>query len=285
MYLLLTIKAKKELSDLIELKLYELAKSGWEYEEKDGFIIYKFYFPLKLEEEATNLLKQFYEWKTEIDLDLSLDLLPKERWEEIWKYNFPPLRVGKKILILPPWEADTEEEGRVKIIIYPGQAFGTGHHATTQLMLQNLEEFLLDHSDSPLEIIDLGCGTGILAIASAKLCPKAKVWAVDIDDLALESAKKNLKLNNLSEGQVIVTKALPQEEHKFDLLLANIGFEELKKLAPMVRKLLKIKKGHAFLSGFFTEKSGELLEFYRPLNFKLVKKQSLKEWDFLHLVV
>jgi ribosomal protein L11 methyltransferase len=285
MYLVFTLAVSKDVVPLIEEELYTIARSGWEYEERDLEVIFKFYFPLNLEKKDSDLLEHLHSLIQKYDVaKVELSLQPKEKWEEIWKYNFPPLKVGKRLLVLPPWEEEEKEEGRIKVIIYPGQAFGTGHHATTQLMLENIDEFLEGKEDKPLRVLDMGCGSGILAIAVAKLCPKASILAVDIDELALSATYENAERNNVL-SQVKIAKEVPEEERdkKFDLILANIGHKELKALSPLFKELSKPGDTYLMLSGFFKEDAEDIFRHYFQLGFKKVKSQFLREWGFLML--
>jgi ribosomal protein L11 methyltransferase len=287
MYLVFTLAVSKEVAPLIEEELYSLARSGWEYEERDLEVIFKFYFPLNLEKKDSDLLDHLHSLSQKYYVaKVELSLQPKEKWEEIWKYNFPPLMVGKRLLVLPPWEEGEEEEGRIKVIIYPGQAFGTGHHATTQLMLENLDEFLEGKEDKPLRVLDMGCGSGILAIAVAKLCPKASILAVDIDGLALSATHENAERNKVL-SQVKIAKEVPKEERdkKFDLILANIGQKELKALSSLFKELSKPGDTYLMLSGFFKEDAEDIFRHYFQLGFKKVKSQSFREWGFLMLML
>jgi len=288
MYLVFTLAVSKDVAPFIEEELYSLASSGWEYEERDLEVIFKFYFPINLGKKDSDLLEHLYSLSQKYDVaKVELSLQPKEKWEEIWKYNFPPLKVGKRLLVLPPWEEGEEGEegeGRIKVIIYPGQAFGTGHHATTQLMLENLDEFLEGKEDKSLRVLDMGCGSGILAIAVAKLCPKASILAVDIDELALSATYENAERNKVL-SQVKIAKEVPEEERdkKFDLILANIGQKELKALSSLFKELSKPGETYLMLSGFFKEDTEDIFRHYFQLGFKKVKSQFLKEWGFLLL--
>jgi ribosomal protein L11 methyltransferase len=285
MYLVFTLAVSKDVAPLIEEELYSIARSGWEYEERDLEVIFKFYFPLNLEKKDSDLLEHLHSLSQKHDVaKVELSLQPKEKWEEIWKYNFPPLKVGKRLLVLPPWEEGKEDEARIKVIIYPGQAFGTGHHATTQLMLENLDEFLEGKEDKHLRVLDMGCGSGILAIAVAKLCPKASILAVDIDELALSATYENAERNEVF-SQVKIAKEVPEEERdkNFDLILANIGQKELKALSPLFKELSKPGDTYLMLSGFFKEDTEDIFRHYFQLEFKKVKSQSLREWGFLML--
>lgn len=125
MYLVFTLAVSKEVAPLIEEELYSIARSGWEYEERDLEVIFKFYFPLNLEKKDSDLLEHLHSLSQKYEVaKVELSLQPKEKWEEIWKYNFPPLKVGKRLLVLPPWEEGEEEEGRIKGHIHNPKGIG-----------------------------------------------------------------------------------------------------------------------------------------------------------------
>jgi ribosomal protein L11 methyltransferase len=124
-----------------------------------------------------------------------LSRLAETDWAEAWRAHFHPLPVGRRLLIAPPWEATPSSE-RVLIVIDPGRAFGTGHHATTAGCLESLEEIV--ERDMPRTAIDLGTGSGILAITAARL-GIATVLAVDDDPDALACAAANARLNGVSD--------------------------------------------------------------------------------------
>ncbi len=284
MYLLLILKIPKELSDELAEELYLVGNLSWETEEKEEQVLYKFYFPITLppqEEKKLSFLEDLSQKFSEINLEYTL--VKRENWEVIWKYHFKPLRVGEKLIILPPWEEEPIEEDKIILYIHPGQAFGTGHHPTTQLMLENLELYLKElckKKPSPL-VLDMGCGTGILSVATAKLCPKAIIYAIDIDELALEATQKNAKLNQIS-SQLYILKELPKIDNlKFDLILANIGTRELKNLAQTFQTLSKPGETLLLLSGILKEDLWEIENYYKKLSFKSIKTQFLKEWSFI----
>lgn len=287
MHLLLTVTIPNEVAMYFEEDLYFISGLSWETQVTEEKTIFKFYFPLSLDSKDEEKLSTLEKLTAKFDSAVpEYTLIKRENWEIIWKYHFKPLKVGKKLLILPPWEkASLSSEEEIVIYIDPGQAFGTGHHATTQLMLENLESFLEEITkikEAPL-ILDLGCGTGILSIAAAKLCPKATIYAVDIDELALEATEKNAKLNHIWE-QIKIASAIPEEINiKFDLILANIGFRELKSLAPSFPQYCLSKETLLLLSGVLREDLPELEKVYISLGFQKLKSQFLKEWSLLAL--
>lgn len=287
MYLLYILKIPHEFSEQIEEELYFFEKLSWEKEERDKEVLLKFYFPLclkKKDEEKINFLENLCSKYENISSELKL--IKKENWEEIWKYHFKPLEIGHKLLILPPWEEFPKNSERIPLFIYPGQAFGTGHHPTTQLMLEYLEYYISEITtikENPF-VLDMGCGTGILTVATVKLCPQAIIYAIDIDELAIEATQKNLELNQLSSNNISVMTALPKEiSFNFDLILANIGSKELKQLAPIFKKLSYPEKTILLLSGILKDDLPEMEKFYKNFSFKTLKTQFLREWAILAL--
>lgn len=285
MYLQLTISAPADIADLVEEHFYLTEGLSWEREEKGESVLFRFYFPISLPSEDKFRLEAVEKISAQFpDIKTEYALIERENWETIWKYHFKPLAIGKRLLILPPWEEVDETVERLPIYIDPGQAFGTGHHASTQLILENLEIFLEEtrrKTKAPL-VLDMGCGTGILAIATAKLCPEARIYAVDIDDLALEATERNARLNRV-ETQITVISSLSGESNlRFDLILANIGYKELSSLAETFSKLSR-NSAYLLLSGVLREDIEALWRIYQPLGFRKIKTQFLKEWAFLAL--
>jgi len=269
-------KGNQKLEEAIEEGLYLLAGRGWETEEKNEGKVFKVYFKPGDEEleELERFLARF------LDVEVTYKEVEEKNWAEIWKANFRPLRIGKRLLVLPPWEEDyPAEENQVKVIIEPGQAFGTGHHPTTQMMLENLEEVLSRKAEVPEKILDLGCGTGILGITALKLLNSCKVWAVDLDEEALKACTYNAGLNQV-EDRISVSKYIPEE--KFDLILANIGFKELINLSEEIKNKLS-NGGMVFLSGILKEDLSEMEEHYKKLGFVTLKKACSSEWGFLSM--
>jgi ribosomal protein L11 methyltransferase len=186
-------------------------------------------------------------------LDVELAPLPETDWENAWKQFFKPRRVGERFLIVPTWESVSAEAGDVVLLLDPGQAFGTGDHPTTRMCLELLESVDV----SGRKVLDLGCGSGILAIAAAKL--GAEVFGSDIDPLAVEVARENALRNGVSvefwagdgfSRGLVDLKGVPQDETplvsvpgssgssgfdgSYDLVLSNIISATLIRLAHQV---------------------------------------------------
>jgi ribosomal protein L11 methyltransferase len=179
-----------------------------------------------------------------LDPGFSFDYLylSERDWNEPWKKRFIPMDVGEQLSILPPWE--TSDKSRIPLIIDPGMAFGTGHHETTKACLQLIEKF---SKTSPKDrFLDVGTGTGILAIAASRLGFKAVV-GVDIDPLAIDAAKRNAELNSLQNVE-IQEGTITEVRGSFDMIAANLMSEVLISIAPEIAGRLNYT-GIAVLSG------------------------------------
>jgi ribosomal protein L11 methyltransferase len=204
-------------------------------------------------------------------------------WMTSWKKHYHPIAVGKKILILPAW-IEQEETDRVVVRIDPSMAFGTGTHPTTQLCLEMVEEYCTPG----INVIDVGCGSGILSIAAIKLGAK-KALAVDIDPLSVKATRENTAANgvlkNMEIGEGSVEEVL---NNKFSirsapLVLANI-------LAPVIIMLLTQglrdllhADGILVLSGILEEQEPNVLLAAKKCGLKLLQKKQMGDWVSLAL--
>ncbi|KAB0671206.1 50S ribosomal protein L11 methyltransferase [Oryzomonas sagensis] len=176
-----------------------------------------------------------------------------EDWSTSWKVNFKPLRIGRRLLIVPSWEEVEAGPDDIVLSLDPGMAFGTGGHETTRLCLEQLETVLLDRpAATPPSVLDLGTGSGILAMAAARL-GAGRICAVDIDPDAVAVARENLAINGLAERIECSAAPLESLAGPFDVILANILAEELVRLAPQLSERLA-QGGVLILSGILAEK-------------------------------
>lgn len=183
----------------------------------------------------------------------ALSSVKSEDWSSSWKVHFKPLRVGKHLLIVPTWEEAAQLPGDLVLRIDPGMAFGTGGHETTRLCLEMLEQVLEKSCRTVApSLLDLGTGSGILAMA-ASLLGAGRILALDIDPDAVDVARENLDLNQLSERIECGTVPLESLTERFDIILANILAEELVRLAPYLTARLN-PGGSLILSGILAEK-------------------------------
>ncbi|WP_343012435.1 50S ribosomal protein L11 methyltransferase [Gemella morbillorum] len=194
-------------------------------------------------------------------------------WENSWKDYFDILNIGEKFVIVPTWREYVNEEGKYVINIDPGMAFGTGGHETTSLCIKNLEKYVKPHDN----VIDVGCGSGILSIAASYLTD-GSLKAVDLDKLAVDVSRENFTLNNL-ENRIEVEEAslLTKETKKYDVIVANILAHIIELMLEDAYKLLE-DGGYFITSGIIKDKKDELLEKMLEQGFKFVEETSDNEW-------
>jgi ribosomal protein L11 methyltransferase len=207
----------------------------------------------------------------------TLGSVKTEDWSSSWKVHFKPLRVGKRLLIIPTWEEAAVQSGDLVIRIDPGMAFGTGGHETTRLCLELLESVI---ENSPLltvpSLLDLGTGSGILAMA-ARLLGAGRILALDIDPDAIIVARENLVLNQLTDQIECGTIPLESLEESFDIILANILAEELVRLAPFLTNRLQ-PGGSLILSGILADKEQLVRQGFNSPSIKYCQTRSDGEW-------
>lgn len=188
--------------------------------------------------------------------DHRISPLEDKDWEREWMENFKPMPFGERLWIIPSWTEAPHTEA-VNILLDPGLAFGTGTHPTTDLCLQWLDKHGAEHD----EVIDYGCGSGILAVAAAKL-GAGHVWAVDNDPQALIATRDNAEKNNVVEA---IDAVLPGDLPKLQtpLLLANILAQPLMDFAERFASHVT-PNGHIVLSGILKEQAEQVSACYKP---------------------
>ncbi|MBE0599264.1 MAG: 50S ribosomal protein L11 methyltransferase [Desulfuromonadales bacterium] len=214
-----------------------------------------------------------------LDLE-SLQVLPlrTEDWAEGWKQNFTLTRFGRRLVVRPTWEEYLPLGEEAVVVLDPGMAFGTGTHGTTRLCLEAVAA-LFDGQSPPRWVLDVGTGSGILAIAAAALGAE-RVLACDIDPQACVTARENVAANAVA-GQVEVTqRPLQLLEGGFQLILANILAEELVRLGPELVGRLE-SGGTLVLSGILQEKEALVETGFAPLGLLGPAISRLDEWSCL----
>lgn len=209
-----------------------------------------------------------------------VSFVTSDAWQDRWREHFPPLEVGAGFLLLPPWEAPPAQTTRLVISIDPSMAFGTGHHATTQGCLEAIE--LLHHQyGPPNRALDLGTGSGILAIALAKLGAQ-HLWATDIDPIALTEAEKNSEANQVADDIQFSDLPIEHLPRPFSLVVANLFSSTLVAMAPTLGAAVA-SQGHAILSGIQSDQEQEVRVAYPAPEWRLVTRFPKEEWVTLVL--
>jgi ribosomal protein L11 methyltransferase len=207
--------------------------------------------------------------------ELQITEVSSESWADQWRGHFPPLVVGQRFLILPPWETLSNVTDCIPLVINPSMAFGTGHHATTQGCLKAIEALSSEHGP-PSTALDLGTGSGILAIALAKLGTPT-VWAIDLDPIALDEAQKNGEANQVAEVIHLSDAPLDQCSSLVPLLVANLFAITLVSLAPHIERIVQ-RGGYAILSGILLEQEPDILATYTLPRWQLMQRYPREEW-------
>jgi ribosomal protein L11 methyltransferase len=212
---------------------------------------------------------------TESDSDAAPQAIVDPGWATMWQKRFEPLPIGERFLIVPPWNRAAEND-RTSIIVLPGQAFGTGHHPTTSGALLAIEEIIARHKIAG--VIDVGTGSGILAIAMA-LRGIRKITAIDNDALALENARENADLNRVSKRIAFSTTPISGMRGKFELVVANILSKTLNAMAPDLKRLLA-RGGHLVLGGILAREAKSVASHYTP-ELRLIDGTTSRGWATL----
>ncbi|MCI9069773.1 50S ribosomal protein L11 methyltransferase [Clostridium sp.] len=197
----------------------------------------------------------------------------EEDWANTWKQYYKPSKVGEKIVVKPIWEEYEAKENELVVDLDPGMAFGTGTHETTRMCIQALERYVKEEST----VFDVGCGSGILAIAAAKLGAKLAV-GVDLDPVAVESSIENVGYNNLSNIEILHGNLVEVIDGKADIVVANILAEIICILTDDVKRVLK--DGGIFItSGIIHDRVDMVCEKLEATGFEVIEKNRDGEWN------
>ena len=211
-------------------------------------------------------------------LSLEMRSVADEDWSENWKKYYKPFRVGTRLLVKPTWEPYVPDEGDLIIELDPGMAFGTGTHETTNMCMRLLEKHLAEG----MRVMDVGTGSGILAIAAAKL-GAGEVLAIDIDPDAVKVAGENVALNKeqarvrVAAGDLVSGAAMP-----CDLAVANIVADAIcRRAGPLTRHLTR--GGLLVCSGIIREREPDVLDAARAAGYRVADRLEQGEWVALCL--
>lgn len=211
---------------------------------------------------------------------LQWTVVRQEDWQHSWKRFIKPRRVGRSFWVTPPWLAPPKFRRRRVITIEPGMAFGTGTHATTRGCLEFLEGVADRLGGGRFTVLDVGTGSGILAIAAALLGGR-EIRAIDNDPVALQVARDNVRANGVARRVHLSGAKLGAMRRKFDLVLANLTAETIGELADALEKKIAAKK-FLILSGILHSKAGAVTRRFAA-RFRVVKRKRSGEWVTLLL--
>ncbi len=206
-----------------------------------------------------------------------LERIPRQDWNREWRKYFKPIEAGEGIWVRPPWEALPPQAAGLEIIIDPQMGFGTGHHETTRLMMKAMQKTVMKNAS----VLDLGTGSGILAILAEKMGAHP-VMGVDIDPDAIDNARHNQMLNHTEHIEFLVGDISVVGERTFSLVLANIRFDVLLDLALPVSHALT-DNGRLILSGILSDDVNRLSYIYKHAGFVLQERLIMHEWAALIL--
>ena len=231
------------------------------YEESDKFHIY--YNRLK---DALNSLEAKGEGT------ITISKVHEEDWENNWKEYFKPFHVSDKLVIKPIWEDYPASLDEIVLKIDPEMAFGTGTHETTRMCLELIEKYLIKDAI----VFDIGTGSGILAIA-ASLYGAKEVVGIDLDDMAVNSAKKNVSYNDLNNVEIYQGNFLDDIEGKADLVIANIIADAVIFISSKVKEVLN-ENGLFISSGILLENAERVKKELINTGFELIEEKQKGEW-------
>ncbi|SKB43201.1 50S ribosomal protein L11 methyltransferase [Daejeonella lutea] len=234
-----------------DLLINSLAEIGFDTFEdmKSGFKAY-----ISDREGITELIDQIgKEYSNMFTFTFETKSIPHQNWNEVWESNFEPLRINDRCYIRATFH-QPHPEFEFEIIVDPKMAFGTGHHQTTALMMELMME--TDFTDK--EVLDMGCGTGILAILASKM-GASQIVAIDCDHICFESTIENSLLNNVANIKTLCGSKEAIPEQKFDIILANINRNILLDQIDRYAEVLQ-PGGLIFFSGFYEEPDLQLIK-------------------------
>lgn len=218
-------------------------------------------------------LQKLVEQKMLFDFKVEEYLLEEKNWNEEWEKNINVIEVSDKIVIKPTFREYERKEGQIVLTIDPKMSFGTGEHQTTKLVLMMLEKYV----KNGMNVLDVGSGTGILAIAAVKLGAESAI-AVDNDEWCFDNAKENCQQNNVTDKiEVKLGEIKDIAGQQFNLVLANIQKNILLDIADQIKEKTAVG-GIVILSGLLFSDEEDILNAYGKLNYRFLEKAQLDEW-------
>ena len=214
--------------------------------------------------------------------EVTTRLVDEADWAEEWKRHFPVLRVGRRLVIRPTWRHHRAARNEIVLALDPGMAFGTGLHPTTRLCLAALEGLADRGALDGRRVLDVGCGSGILAIAGVRL-GAASALGVDTDPIAIEATTANARRNRIGRRIRAREGTLPTGEQPFDVVVANLIATLLVRLAPDLRGELA-PGGTLLASGIFVDRETEVRDVFEAAGLRVTTRLAEGDWVALEAV-
>jgi ribosomal protein L11 methyltransferase len=232
-----------------------------------------------LAEDAKQQLQQAFQAKGIMNIDLKV--CQEESWLEKWKEHYHPIEISNDFIVLPSWHEPKNYAHSTQLRIDPGQAFGTGSHESTKLCLTLIHQYF--SKNNPMNILDFGCGSGILALAHTKINEAAVTYLYDIDPAAYDNIEVNRKLNSIDAEKTILIPAgeelsSPWKDQKYNLVMANILLPILLDKAELLSSLVAVE-GYLLISGIMVDQWDELYAVLSNYaDWKIVDYKELNFW-------
>ena len=303
-YVELTVHTTSEASELVADVMWQFTEGGvavsdvkdvvslisgetgvyWDYIDEDlraprtDVLVKCFLLPEAADAAVSEIRTQLQEMKARGGTDFGTleetrRTIDGDDWIDVWKKHFRPLHIGKRVVIVPEWIGYTQERDEVIVTLDSNMAFGTGEHETTSMCLEALQEAVREGDT----VIDVGCGSGILGIAAAKLGAQL-CYLTDIDPVAVESARHNAAKNGTAHKCIVAHSDLLEDASvRGDVVLANITAEILVRLAPSIPKNLK-EGGTLILSGIIADRLPLVREAFAAQGLTLKDERRKGEW-------
>ena len=273
--------AVSDIQDVIDLE-----KSGraWDYADEsiykaDKTVLVKAFFPYEEKDVLGQIERDLSTLKENSPFNMgALETVKRQidgdLWREQWKEHFKPIHIGK-VVIVPEWINYTPAEGELKVLLDSNMAFGTGEHETTSMCVEFLEKYVCPNDT----VLDVGCGSGILGITACKLGAK-RVIMTDIDECAVTATNHNMKLNGVTNGEVMLKNLLDDNTVRGEVIVCNIMAEVLIFFAPYIGANL-LEGGTIILSGILADRLEKVKDAYLKAGFVFAEQKIKGEWSAL----
>ena len=210
-----------------------------------------------------------------IDGKITISGVCEEDWANSWKAYYKPIEIGERMVIVPAWEKYDAPEGKLVVRMDPGMAFGTGSHETTRLVIGLLEKYIKNGQ----RVLDVGCGSGILAICAAKLGAE-ECKAYDIDPVAVKVARENVKdsgLTNVTCDTSDLLRGVDKSGGAYDVICANIVADIIIRMTPDVGQFMH-ENSVILASGIISERADDVVSCFEQYGFRIVEKAEENGW-------